>query len=98
MIERKITMTKTELIAGIAEVAGLSKADAERALGAFVSVVTDALKGGEEVRMLGFGTFSTTKRAATIGRNPKTGESISIPAKTSPRFKTGQRLKGAVAG
>jgi DNA-binding protein HU-beta len=98
MIERRITMIKTELIAGIAEVSGLSKADAERALDGFVSVVTGTLKGGEEVRMLGFGTFCTTKRAATTGRNPKTGEPINIPAKTSPRFKPGQRLKNAVAG
>jgi DNA-binding protein HU-beta len=89
-------MIKTELITKIAEVANLSKADAARALDAFVSVVTDALKGGEEVRMLGFGTFCTTKRAATTGRNPKTGEPISILAKTSPKFKPGQRLKNAV--
>jgi DNA-binding protein HU-beta len=89
-------MIKTELIARVAEVSGLSKADAERALGAFVSVVTDALRCGEEVRMLGFGTFSTTKRAATIGRNPKTGELISIPARIIPKFKVGQHLKDAV--
>jgi DNA-binding protein HU-beta len=90
-------MNRQELITKMAEVAGLNKADAERALDAFARVVTDALKDGEEVRMLGFGTFGTAKRAATAGRNPKTGEPISIPAKTVPKFNVGKLLKDAVA-
>jgi DNA-binding protein HU-beta len=90
-------MNRQELITKMAEIAGLNKADAERALDAFARVVIGALKDGEEVRMLGFGTFCTTKRAATIGRNPKTGEPISIPAKTVPKFNVGKLLKDAVA-
>jgi DNA-binding protein HU-beta len=91
-------MIKTELVAKIAEISGLTKTDSEKALDAFVSAVTDTLKGREEVRLLGFGTFSTAERAATIGRNPKTGVPISISARIAPKFKAGQRLKAAVAG
>jgi DNA-binding protein HU-beta len=82
-------MNKTEVITKIAKVAGLSKIEAEKALNAFVRVDTDTLKEGEEIRVLGFGKFCITKRAATTGHNPKTGVPIKIPAKILPRFKAG---------
>jgi DNA-binding protein HU-beta len=89
-------MIKMELIAKIAEISGLKKTDSEKALDAFISIVTDALKEGEEVKLIGFGTFGITKRAGTTGRNPKTGEPISIPARVVPKFKAWQRLKDAL--
>jgi DNA-binding protein HU-beta len=93
---KEIIMIKTELVTKIAEIAGLKKTDSEKALDAFISVVTDALKEGEEVKLIGFGTFGTTKRNATTGRNPKTKEPITIPARIVPKFKPGQRLKDAL--
>jgi DNA-binding protein HU-beta len=89
-------MNKTELINKIADISGLTKADSERALDAIVSAITDALKGGEDVKLLGFGTFCTAERAATIVRNPKTGVPISIPARITPKFKAGSQLKAAI--
>jgi DNA-binding protein HU-beta len=89
-------MNKSELIASIAELSNLKKSDSEKALDAFVKTVEDALKLGEEVRLVSFGTFSTVKRKATIGRNPKTGEEIKIPSRISPKFKPGKQLKDAV--
>jgi DNA-binding protein HU-beta len=89
-------MNKTELIAEIAEVAGLTKTDSENALDALIVSITDALRDGQEVKIIGFGTFSATKKAATIGRNLKTGEPMEIPAMTLPKFKAGQRLKDAL--
>lgn len=73
-------MNKNELIASMASEAGLTKADAGKALDAFISSITQALKAGDEVRLVGFGTFAVSKRAATTGRNPRTGETIKIKA------------------
>ncbi len=89
-------MTKADLVNAIAEKAGLSKTDAEGALKAFTSAVTDALKAGEKVAMVGFGTFSVADRAARTGQNPQTGEKIQIAAAKVPKFKAGKALKDAV--
>ena len=89
-------MNKSELIDAIAADSGLSKADAGRALDAFTSSITGALKGGGSVSMVGFGTFSVKKRAARAGRNPRTGETIQIKASNNPSFKAGKALKDAV--
>lgn len=89
-------MTKAELIAKIADEAGLSKKDAEKALNATIDSITGALKNGEKVALVGFGTFETRERAARKGKNPQTGEEISIPATTTPAFKAGKALKDAV--
>ena len=90
-------MNKTELIAAIAEQAEISKKDAEKALKAFVDVVTEQLKEGEKVQLVGFGTFETRDRAARQGRNPRNPEEvISIPASKAPVFKAGKGLKDKV--
>ena len=89
-------MNKTDLIAKIAEKSELSKKDAEKALNAFVDSVTDALKAGDKVALVGFGTFETKKRAARKGKNPQTGAVIDIPAATVPAFNVGKGLKDAV--
>ena len=89
-------MTKSEIIDAIAEKAGLSKADASKALSATLESVTDALKAGEKVALIGFGTFSVSLRAARTGKNPQTGEAIAIPASKAAKFKAGQKLKDAV--
>jgi len=89
-------MTKSELVDKIAAKAALTKAAAEKALNAFTSSVTDALKKGSKVTLVGFGTFSTTKRAARKGRNPQTGKEIKIKASTAPKFKAGKSLKDSV--
>ena len=89
-------MNKQELIEAIAKEAGLSKADAKRAIEAFTSTVKKQLKKGEAVRLIGFGTFSVKKRKARTGRNPQTGEEIDIAAKVVPRFKAGKGLREAV--
>jgi len=89
-------MNKSELINAVAEESGLSKADAGRALDAVVSSVTTALKGGDSVALIGFGTFSVKDRAARTGRNPQTGEAIQIKASKVPSFKAGKSLKDAV--
>ena len=86
-------MNKTELIAAIAEQAEISKKDAEKALKAFVDVVTEQLKEGEKVQLVGFGTFEVSERAAREGRNPQTGETMTIAASKSPKFKAGKALK-----
>lgn len=91
-------MTKAELINAMAEKAGLSKADAEKALKGLTEAVTDALKAGEKVALVGFGTFSVGERAARTGKNPQTGARIQIPAAKTPKFKAGQALKIAMAG
>ena len=88
-------MNKTELIAKLAE-KGMSKKDAEKALNAFVEVVTDALKAGEKVQIVGFGNFDVKERAAREARNPRTGEKVSIGASKAPHFKAGKALKDAV--
>ena len=89
-------MTKADLVNAIAEQAGLSKADAEKALKAFTGAVTQALKAGEKVSLVGFGTFSVGQRAARTGKNPQTGAKIKIPAAKTPKFKAGKALKDAV--
>lgn len=89
-------MTKADLVNAMAEKAGLSKADAEGALKAFAEAVTDALKAGEKVALVGFGTFSVGERAARTGQNPQTGQKIEIPAAKVPKFKAGKALKDAV--
>ena len=89
-------MTKADLVNSIAEKAGLSKADAEKALKAFTDAVTDALKAGEKVSLVGFGTFTVRERAARTGRNPQTGATIQIAAAKVPAFKAGKALKDAV--
>ena len=86
-------MNKTELIAAIAEQAEISKKDAEKAVKAFIEVVTDELKKGEKVQLVGFGTFEVSERAAREGRNPQTGETMEIKASKTPKFKAGKALK-----
>ena len=89
-------MNKAELVAAIAENAGLSKKDSEKALAAFVSVVTDELKKGEKVQLVGFGTFEVSNRPARTGRNPQTKKTITIPASKAPKFKAGKALKDEI--
>lgn len=89
-------MNKNELISRVADQAGLSKADASKAVDAVFDSITGSLKKGDEVRLVGFGTFSVAKRAASQGRNPRTGEAIRIPASKQPKFKAGKQLKDAV--
>ena len=89
-------MNKTELTAAIAEQAEISKKDAEKALKAFVDVVTEQLKEGEKVQLVGFGTFEVSERAAREGRNPQTGKTMKIAACKAPKFKAGKALKDAV--
>lgn len=89
-------MTKADLVNSIAEKAGLSKADAEKALKAFTDAVAEALKASEKVSLVGFGTFSVGERAARQGQNPQTGAKINIPAAKVPKFKAGKALKDAI--
>ncbi len=89
-------MNKTDLIDAIAESADISKAAAGRALDAFVDAVTGALKKGDQVSLVGFGSFAVRERAARTGRNPQTGATIQIKASKSPAFKAGKALKDAV--
>ena len=91
-------MNKTELTAAMAEQAGISKKDAEKALKAFVDVVSEELKKGGKVQLVGFGTFEVSERAAREGRNPQTKESIKISASKAPKFKAGKPLKDLVNG
>lgn len=86
-------MNKTELVAAMAEQAGVSKKDAEKTLKAFTDVVTDELKKGGKVQLVGFGTFEVSERAAREGRNPQTGQAMEIKASKSPKFKAGKALK-----
>ena len=89
-------MTKAELIDAISENAGLSKAAAGKALNATLESITKALKKGDKVTLVGFGTFSVTQRAARTGKNPQTGQAIAIPSSKAAKFKAGQMLKEAV--
>ena len=89
-------MNKTELVAAIVDKAGISKKDAEKAVAAFVDVVTDALKKDDKVQLIGFGTFETHKTSAREGINPRTGDKIKIAASKRPVFKAGAALKNAV--
>ena len=86
-------MNKVTLVAKIAEKSGLSKKQAEQALGAFIDSVTEALKEGDKVQLMGFGTFEVKERAARTVRNPSTGETIEIPASKTPTFKAGKGLR-----
>ncbi len=86
-------MTKADLVAKMAEDAGITKVQAEKALVAFTGSVESALKAGDKVTLIGFGTFSAVSRAARIGRNPATGKEIKIPAKTNGKFSPGLALK-----
>ncbi len=90
-------MNKTELVAAIAEKAGLTKKDAEKALTAAVEAVTEALAKEDKVQIIGFGTFEVKKRGARMGRNPRTNETIKIDATKTPVFKAGKALKDKVA-
>ena len=91
-----VTLKKNDLIAQVASSSGLSKSDAGKALDAVLNSITSALASGDEVRIIGFGTFSVSNRAATTGRNPRTGEVIQIAASKQPKFKAGSPLKDAV--
>ena len=86
-------MNKTELVAAMAEQTNLSKKDGEAALKAFIDVVSEELKKGEKVQLVGFGTFEVSERAAREGRNPQTGETMEIKASKTPKFKAGKALK-----
>ena len=89
-------MNKSELIAAVVEKTELSKKDAEKTLKAFEDVITEELKKGEKVQLVGFGTFEVTERAERMGRNPKTKETMVIAASKAPKFKAGKALKDAV--
>lgn len=89
-------MNKTELVSAMAEKSDLSKKDAEKALKAFIDVVTEELKKDEKIQLVGFGTFEVSERAAREGRNPLTGEKMQIKASKAPKFKAGKALKDAV--
>lgn len=89
-------MNKAELVAQIAEDAGITRSQANQALDSFVDTVTKTLKGGGKVTLVGFGTFSVSKRNARSGRNPKTGETIKIKAKKVARFKAGKELSAKI--
>ena len=91
-------MNKAELIAAVAEKAGLSKKDSEAAVTAALDAITAALEDGDKVQLVGFGSFEVKSRAARTGRNPKTKEAIEIPASKVPVFKAGKALKDTVAG
>ena len=90
-------MTKTELINEVAHKTGLTKKDAEKAVSAVIESITDAMSMGDKVQLVGFGTFEVRDRAAREGKNPATGETISIPATKVPAFKAGKALKDAIA-
>ena len=89
-------MNKAELIAAMAEKAELSKKDSEKALKAFIDVVTDELVKGEKIQLVGFGTFEVSERHAREGRNPQTGETMEIKASKAPKFKAGKALKDII--
>ncbi|MES1990784.1 MAG: HU family DNA-binding protein [Pseudomonadota bacterium] len=89
-------MNKNDLIAELADRTGLSKTDATKAVDCVFETITESLKKGDEVRLVGFGTFTVSARAATEGRNPRTGETIQIPASKQPKFKAGKGLKDSV--
>ncbi len=89
-------MNKQELIGSVAETTGLTRNDAGKAVESVFDSISSALKKGDEVRLVGFGTFSVSKRKASTGRNPRTGEPMSISASSQPKFKAGKGLKDAV--
>jgi DNA-binding protein HU-beta len=89
-------MNKNDVVAAVADRTGMSKAAAAQSVDATFDVITAALKSGDEVKIIGFGSFNVAKRAASQGRNPRTGESIKIAASKTPKFKAGKGLKDAV--
>jgi len=89
-------MNKNELIGAVVDASGLSRSDATKAVEGVFDTITGALSKGDEVRLVGFGTFSVAKRKASTGRNPRTGEPMQIKASTQPKFKAGKGLKDAV--
>ncbi|KAF0224879.1 MAG: DNA-binding protein [Rhodospirillaceae bacterium] len=89
-------MNKNDLVTAVAASAGLSKADAAKAVDGVFDAISGALAGGDDVRLVGFGTFAVSERAASEGRNPRTGETIQIPASKQPKFKAGKGLKDSV--
>jgi DNA-binding protein HU-beta len=91
-----LSMNKAELITAVAEQSGLTKADADKAIEATFAAIASALKSGDDVRLVGFGSFSVAERAASEGRNPRTGEKIQIAASRQPKFSAGKGLKDAV--
>ncbi len=94
--EEEIIMNKTELVAAMADKAGVSKKDAEATLKAFTEVVAEELKKGEKIQLVGFGTFEVSERAARTGRNPQTGAEMKIAASKAPKFKAGKALKDSI--
>jgi len=91
-------MNKNELVSKVAELSGLTKADADKATDAVFDAISTALKGGDDVRLVGFGSFSVSARAAREGKNPRTGEKLVIAASKAPKFSAGKGLKDAVNG
>lgn len=91
-----VPVNKSELIDAVAASAGVSKSQAQKTIDATFETIETALQKGDDVRLVGFGTFSVAKRAATEGRNPRTGEKIKIPARKQPKFSAGKQLKEAV--
>ena len=89
-------MNRVELVAAMADKAGLAKKDAEKALKAFTDVVAEELKKGDKIQLVGFGTFEVSERAAREGRNPRSGETMTIAACKAPKFKAGKALKDAI--
>ena len=89
-------MNKNDLVAAVAASTGLSKSDSANAVDGVFDAITDTLKAGGDIRLVGFGTFSVARRAASRGRNPRTGEPIAIPASNQPKFKAGKGLKDAL--
>ena len=89
-------MNKQDLIGQVADRAGLTRSDSSRAVETMLEVITSALKRGDEVRLVGFGNFSVTRRKASVGRNPRTGEPMQIKASSQPKFRPGRILKDAV--
>lgn len=94
--EGNTNMNKNDLISAVAESSGLSKNDAANAVESVFEAIQKALAGGDEVRLVGFGTFAVAKRKASMGRNPRTGEPMPIKASNQPKFKAGKGLKDAV--
>jgi DNA-binding protein HU-beta len=91
-------MNKQELIGAVADQTGMARGDAGRAVEAMLDTITDALKRGDEVRLVGFGNFSVSRRKASTGRNPRTGEPMQIKASSQPKFKPGKNLKDSCNG
>ncbi len=89
-------MNRNELISAVATTSGLSKGDVTKAVDGVFNAITDALKSGDEVRLVGFGTFAVSERAASQGRNPRTGDPIDIPPTKQAKFKAGKQLKDAL--